>query len=209
MNSLQKPCNYYDKYMKYKTKYIEYKNKLMVANGKKRDGRGRSALVGDSCEDAIVGGGIQADIAFLSSIKPETILPITNITDITSKKPLYIKIMVSDEPVRVYEVVEQVGKGTTGTVFKIIPQQTEPGIFVIKLSILKSDSDDAFNKEEGKIIDELPVPPRVKALFQGKTGNIDFAIFNYMGQDLKTFLRYNSRTITPTKILSLIKQLHK
>jgi hypothetical protein len=163
--------------------------------------------------------------------------------------------MVSDEPVRVYEVVEQVGKGSTGTVFKIkqiisqqpepqpqqsepqqpepstAPQQPEPEpstapepepqqpepqqppsqMFVIKLSILKSDKDLARNKVEGEKIDVIhnKVPPRVKALFQGKTDNIDFAIFNYLGQDLETFLRYNSRIITPTKILSLITQLHK
>lgn len=195
MNSLQKPCNYYDKYIKYKTKYIEYKNKLMVVNGKKR------------------GGGKSASIEILSSINPEIIFPIYEMTDMTIK-PLYIKIMVAQELERVYKVVEQVGKGKTGTVFKIEqiiphPLQTEPEMFVIKLSILKNETSFGFNKLEGDNIDKLTVPPRVKALFQGKTGNIDFAIFNYMGQDLETFLRYNSRTITPTKILSLITQLHK
>ena len=148
MNSLQKPCNYYEKYMKYKTKYIEYKNKLLVVNGKRGGGK-----------SAIVGGGLNADIKFYSDTELKSLL---NITDITSKKPLYIKIMVSYEPYRVYEVVEQVGKGTTGTVFKIKqlePQQPEPEpqqppsqMFVIKLSILKSDKDLARNKKEGENI---------------------------------------------------------
>jgi hypothetical protein len=211
MNSLQKPCNYYDKYMKYKTKYIEYKNKLLVVNGKKRGGssEGRSMLVG---------GGKNAGIEFYSDKElTKRLSSITNITDITDKKPLYIKIMVSYEPQRIYEVVKQVGKGTIGTVFtikQIIPQQSEPQqqppsqMFVIKLSILKSVGDNAFNKEEGENIRSLYVPDRVQALFQGKTDNIDFAIFNYLGQDLKTFLRDNSSTMNAMTILSLIKRLN-
>jgi hypothetical protein len=205
MNSLQKPHNYYEKYMKYKTKYIEYKNNLMVVNGK-RGGWG-----------AIVGGGKSASIKFLSSINPEIIHPINEMTDMTIK-PLYIKIMVAQESDRVYEVVEQVGKGTTGTVFKIkqiIPQQPESEpqqppsqIFVIKLTILKNVNDDAHNEMEGINIEQIYVPDRVQALFQGKTDKIDFAIFNYLGQDFKTFLRDYSSTMTAKTILLLITRLH-
>jgi serine/threonine protein kinase len=205
MNSLQKPCNYYDKYMKYKTKYIEYKNKLIVVNGKKREGRSRCVLNG---------GGYNANIYFYTDIELRNqVKGIKDIKDITNKKSLYIKI-VSILPICVYQVIEKVGEGTTGTVFKIkkivlLPAQSEPEMFVIKLTagILPGESNQ--NTLEGLRIDSLPVLPRVKALFQGNTERVDFAIFNYLGQDLDNFLHDNSNTITAPIILSLIKQLHE
>jgi hypothetical protein len=208
MNSLQKPHNYYEKYMKYKTKYIEYKNKLMVVNGKKRCNGG-----------GIVGGGLDANIAFYSNEQLNQPLLINDIKDIINKKSLYIRI-TSILPSCVYKVEEKVGEGISGTVLKIkkirpLPAQSEPEIFVIKLTILTDSKDNALNKEEGENIDKIHshipyiVPNRVKALFQGKTGKIDFAIFNYLGQDLKTFLRDNSSTMTAPIILSLITQLHE
>ena len=202
MNSLQKPHNYYEKYMKYKTKYIEYKNKLLVVNGNRSGG------------GAIVGGGTPANIKFYADVNLRESVIIDDVTQILKTTPLYIKIMVSSMPYQVYkyEVVEPVGNGTTGTVFKIkqiIPQQPEPEMFVIKLTILKNVNDDAHNEMEGINIGPIYVPDRVQALFQGKTGKIDFAIFNYLGQDFKTFLRDYSSTMTAKTILSLITRLHK
>ena len=207
MNSLQKPHNYYDKYMKYKTKYIEYKNKLIVVNGKKREGRSRYVLNG---------GGYNANIYFYTDIELRNqvkgIKDIKDITDITSKKSLYIKI-TSILPICVYQFIEKVGEGTTGTVFKIkkivlLPAQSEPEMFVIKLTAGILPGDPNENTMEGINIEKIPVPPRVQALFQGNTNRVDFAIFNYLGQDLETFLRYNS-TMTAPIILSLITQLHE
>ena len=198
MNSLQKQHNYYEKYMKYKTKYIEYKNKLLVVNGKKREG-GRSMYV-------LNGGGYNANIQFYTDIRLKNqVKGITDITDITSKKSLYIKI-TSILPFCVYQFIEKVGEGTTGTVFKIVPlpAQSEPEMFVIKLTAGILPGEPTENTMEGINIDKIPVPPRVKALFQGNTERVDFAIFNYLGQDLETFLRYNSSTMTAPIILSLI-----
>jgi hypothetical protein len=205
MNSLQKPCNYYEKYMKYKKKYIDYKNKLLVLSDNKKM----------SCN--IIGGGIDAQIEFISEDKTvDTSMINTLLKSLKSQHPLHITITYTDahdkqlKTVK-YHVVENIGSGTSGTVYKIIQikPQLPPGInnnFVIKLKILK-EKEVAENKEEGEVIDSLPVEARVKAIYQGRTNNIDFAIFNYLGQNLKTTFEQDS-TISAIFRLSLIQQLH-
>jgi serine/threonine protein kinase len=221
MNSLQKPCNYYDKYMKYKTKYIEYKNKLIIVNGKKRGGssEGRSMLVG---------GGLNASIAFFSNntfFANDSNVK-TNIDHhirlfyITNKNPQYtIYIIVTyildnNAHIITYKIIKKVGSGTSGTVYKLEQIQPSPqsslNNFVIKLNVLdKVEGKLTEIDKEGQYTDKLQIPYRSKALFQGNTCNIDFAIFNYLGQDLGTFLSKNSKSMTAEIILSLIKQLHE
>jgi serine/threonine protein kinase len=209
MNSLTKPCNYYDKYMKYKTKYIEYKNKLLVVNGKKRGG-GRSTMVG---------GGIDARIAFytMGGFLDNNFVK-NDIDTIIIDHPVYLIVTYIDSDnayIIKYKIIEKVGSGTSGTVYKleqIQPQQPQSSLnnFVIKLKVLDKDEGKLTDiQEEGINTDKIHVPPRVKALFQGNTCNIDFAIFNYLGEDLKTVLRDNSSTMTEMTILSLITQLHE
>jgi serine/threonine protein kinase len=212
MNSLQKPHNYYEKYMKYKTKYIEYKNKLMVVNGKKRGG-GRSALVG---------GGTVARIAFyvMGGILDNNFVK-NDIDTIMIEHQVYLIVTYVDlnnnAHIIKYKIIEQVGKGRSGTVYKLEQIQPSPqsslNNFVIKLNVLDKDE----GKDEGKLTDnekeginteKLQISERTKALFQGNTCNIDFAIFNYLGKDLKTFLSENSSSMTAEIILSLITQLH-
>jgi serine/threonine protein kinase len=216
MNSLQKPHNYYEKYMKYKTKYIEYKNKLIVVNGKKRGGssEGRSTMVGGGIDARIafyVGGGILDD----DYVKKD-------IDEIMEDNDVYLIVTYVDldnnAHIIKYKIIEKVGSGTSGTVYKLEqiqqpqqPQQPQSSVnnVVIKFKVLDKDEGKLTdNEKEGKNTDKLQIPERTKALFQGNTCNIDFAIFNYLGKDLKTFLSENSSSMTAEIILSLITQLH-
>ena len=218
MNSLQKPCNYYEKYMKYKTKYIEYKNNLMVVNGKKR---------GSGSKSTLVGGGLNARIAFFADNK---FLNNSNVKFdierfISINYSIYIivtYILENTAHIITYKIKKKVGSGTSGTVYKLEQIQPSPqsslNNFVIKLNVLDKNEGKDEGKDEGKLTDidkegqyteKLQIPVSSKALFQGNTCNIDFAIFNYLGEDLKTFLSNNSSTMTAEIILSLITQLHE
>ena len=134
MNSLQKPCNYYEKYMKYKTKYIEYKNNLMVVNGKKR---------GSGSKSTLVGGGLNARIAFFADNK---FLNNSNVKFdierfISINYSIYIivtYILENTAHIITYKIKKKVGSGTSGTVYKLEQIQPSPqsslNNFVIKLN---------------------------------------------------------------------------
>ena len=193
---MQKPCNYYDKYIKYKKKYIDYKNKLDMK-----------------------GGGIDANIDLytvkddgseqhVSSVELPSFLNGDNISR------LHIKIIYINKGVVTvvkYRFREKVGSGSYGDVYQIeqvepVPQPGSPN-FVIKLNI-KGETE---NMDEGIAIDTLTnIPPRIKAIFQGNTDNIVFAIYNYLGQDLNTFFRVPANLVgfTQEQYRSLIEQLH-
>jgi serine/threonine protein kinase len=206
--------------MKYKTKYIEYKNNLLVVNGKKR---------GSGSKSTLVGGGLNASIAFFSnntffannSNVKTNIDHHISLFNITSLNPIYIivtYILNNTAHIITYKIIKKVGSGTSGTVYKLEQIQPSPqsslNNFVIKLNVLDKDEGKDESKlteidKEGQNTDKLQILYRSKALFQGNTCNIDFAIFNYLGQDLGTFLSKNSSTMTAPIILSLIKQLHE
>jgi serine/threonine protein kinase len=194
---MQKPCNYYDKYIKYKKKYIDYKNKLLDMKG----------------------GGINANIHFYTfrdngserNVNNNRMSFLLNSTFIFN---LYIKITYIDiegnEHSVKYRFIKKVGHGAYGDVYRIrqvdpVPEPGSPN-FVIKLNI-KGETD---NMKEGEAIDRLNVSPSVKAIFQGKTGDIVYAIYNYLGQDLNTFFSnpVNLIGFTQEHTMSLIEQLH-
>lgn len=157
MNTLQKPCNYYEKYMKYKKKYIDYKNNLLALSGKK---------------SALIGGGIDAQIQFLYSqfsqfsqfnadiTKYDIKYYIDNFVNSIIIVVKYRDALDGQEKVVKYRIIEKAGNGATGAVYKL--EQTEPLLpppppgsnnsFAIKLTILNvGDSvDDAENKREKK-----------------------------------------------------------
>jgi serine/threonine protein kinase len=195
--NLQKPCNYYDKYIKYKKKYIDYKNKLLDMKG----------------------GGIESFILFytvrdgsseqnVSSTQLPTFLNGNNISK------LYIKILYvygGNLKFIAYRFIDKAGSGSYGDVYQIeqvepVPERGSPN-FVIKLNTDGKDN----NMNEGRAIDTLTnIPPRIKAFFQGHVGNIVFAIYNYLGQDLNTFFRVPANLVgfTQEQYRSLIEQLH-
>ena len=183
MNTLPKSCNYYEKYMKYKKKYIDYKKNLLALRREK---------------SALIGGGIDAQIEILNTYTPTRF--VVKYTDAHEKQEKSV----------IYKAIENAGSGSTGTVYKI--EQIEPLLppgsnmsFAIKLTALEIGFE-AENKKEGEVIDSLQVEERVKAIYQGRTGNIDFAIYNYLGENLETFLKKDD--ITGETKLSLIRQLH-
>lgn len=203
MNTLQQSYNYYEKYKKYKKKYIDYKNNLLTLSRKK---------------SALIGGGLDAQISFFDVENNQNLSQdfvkawIKNLNGIV--KPFHINIKYTDttdktEKVVKYKIIEKAGGGIYGTVYKLEQIESQPGSnnsFAIKLTMLNQSDDLAENKKEGTIIDTLDVEERIKAIYQGRTDNIDFAIYNYLGDNLETFLKKYS--ITGKTLLSLIKQLH-
>jgi hypothetical protein len=165
--------------MKYKKKYIDYKNNLLALSGKK---------------NALIGGGIDAQIAFLDGI--------------------FIRVSYNDKSgpkVVKYRIIKKVGSGVSGTVYSL--EQIEPHLppgsnnsFVIKLTMLVDDKVHGYNKQEGYSLDFLKVEERVKAIYQGRNGIIDFAIYKYLGENLESFFKKSD--ITGKTLLSLIQQLH-
>ena len=198
MNTLPKSRNYYEKYMKYKKKYIDYKNNLLALS------RENSALIG---------GGELANIQILKSDN-STVMTDDDFKLMISKlNGCYIVIKDIRTNTIKYKIIEKAGSGTTGTVYKI--EQIEPLLpqgsnnsFAIKLTTHDPKvGDEPENRNEGATIDGLPVEDRVKAIYQGLTGSIDFAIYKYLGEDLIKFLK---KKYMPLEIqLSLIRQLHK
>jgi hypothetical protein len=195
---MQKPCNYYDKYIKYKKKYIDYKNKLLDIKGGGINSSIRFYTVGD-------GGSEQS----VSSTELPSFLNGNNISR------LHIKILyIHEDKLKfiAYRFIKKVGSGSYGDVYQIeqvepVPQPGSPN-FVIKLNIKKRDK--KYNMVEGETIDGLKVSPSVKAIFQGWVGNIDYAIYNYLGQNLHTFFSKweNLKDFTQEQYRSLIEQLH-
>ena len=182
MNTLPKSCNYYEKYMKYKKKYIDYKNNLLALSEKK---------------SALIGGGINAKIAFLDGIFIHV--------DYIDKSDKTTKVVK-------YKIIKKVGSGVSGTVYSL--EQIEPHLppgsnnsFVIKLTMLADDLVRAHNEQEGYSTDFLKVEERVKAIYQGRNGIIDFAIYKYLGENLESFFKKSD--ITGEMLSSLIRQLHK
>jgi serine/threonine protein kinase len=194
---------------------LDYKNNLLALSGKK---------------SALIGGGIDAQIAFLNLYNiplDDNFIKYYIIKHNITQYPIAVRYFDStDQQQKVvkYRIIEKAGSGTTGTVYKL--EQTEPqppppppgsnNSFAIKLTILdvgdsihnaeKEREKNAENKKEGEEIDDLQVEGRVKAIYQGRTGNIDFAIYNYLGENLETFLKKGG--ITRKTLSSLIQQLH-
>lgn len=202
--------NYYEKYMKYKKKYIDYKKKLYTNKN-------------------IIGGGINGKITlyriqngqegdFPSFIQDQNVVNLdeySNLDDLyemMSKFTFYIKLeTICDGKVCViyYRIGSIVGSGATSFAFRI--EQIIPHLlsdvnnnFIIKFNREKGKEK---NSNEGQQLDNFNVLPRIKALYQG-TGIIDFAIFNFLGDDLENFLKAHT-SISPTDQLSLIRQLHE
>lgn len=164
-------------------------------------------------KSALIGGGELANIQILKS---DTTTVMTNkefsemIRHLTDCY-IVIKDIRLDTFVKKYQIIEIAGSGTTGIVYKI--KQIEPLLspgsnnsFAIKLTAY-DPKHEPENRNEGINIDYIPVKDRVKAIYQGLTGVIDFAIYKYLGEDLINFLR--TIDLTGEMLSSLIRQLHE
>jgi serine/threonine protein kinase len=193
---MQKPCNYYDKYIKYKKKYIDYKNKLLDMKG----------------------GGINSNILFYTvrdgSSENVSSTELTTFFNDNNISKLHIKILYEKNTKFIaYRFIDKVGSGSYSNVYQIeqVEPVPEPGSqnFVIKLNTDGKEE----NMDEGLTIDMLNVSSSVKAIFQGEAEdneNIFYAIYNYLGQNLRIFFGNPANLVglTDKQYMSLIEQLH-
>jgi len=170
MNSI----NYYKKYNKYKNKYLEIKNNLIGAgeNGK-------------------------IQFRFLEYGKESIILQVNNddknkfieILGGNLKKGIITIIITKDNgETEIFSILNFIAEGSYGCVFKLLHLVKKENM-IIKLSKIPGTS-----SSEGISIDRLPIDPKKKALYQGKT-DIDFAIYKYLGENANEFFNKNIYSI--------------